>query len=463
MKSHYFRIAHLLLRPLGLLSALLGVLALAGYALDAEALYRPINGGPATNPLTAMTVLALGTALAVRGRWRQVMFGPLLILALIGLGCRLADGMIGTHLSGMVTPFGATIARQLATGESNAMGLNTAAMLTLIALSVLFSQQRRPVMSQLLAFLGLAVPMVSLTGYAYGILHFYGQMSLMTASLGIMLSTAALCASAHRGVLRAILGPYIGSRIARAQVLLGYIVPFLFGFLLMRVVALGAGENLFGLFVVATSWFIVLLVVVSAVIQEKVDWRRRIAERALNFAAANDPLTSLSNRRKFFDVGRREWQRIHRNSGRLAVLMIDVDHFKRINDTAGHATGDRVLVALAKQLAASVRAVDLPARIGGEEFVVLLPDTTVEGAQVVAEQFRKRIEAMVLDPWPEQLGRVTVSIGCAGSQGKTSLDEALTAADAALYRAKNGGRNQTLVEALPAMAVDDQPNLRLSR
>jgi diguanylate cyclase (GGDEF)-like protein len=440
----YARVVRKLGRPLGLVCVAVGLMTLFGYAIDAEILFRPLKGGPATNPLTSLTILALGSAVLIEGSRHRAWAAPFIAVATLTTGFRLIDGWFSTGFARVLTPFPGRIEAQIAAGQANSMGINTAIMLFLISLSLVLYARRKPVPSQLLAFLALAPPMISLTGYAYGLNQFYGQMSLITTSLGIMLGLSALSLSTHRGVLWAILTPHIGGRIARLQVLFGYLVPLGFGFLLLRSAPFASGENPLGLFIVATSWFIIGLAAVSAVAQESSDRHRRMVEGADHFAAAHDLLTHLPNRRKFFEIGRQEWARIQRNSGNLSILMIDIDHFKRINDTAGHAAGDRVLEAVAGRLANSVRAVDCPTRLGGEEFAVLLPDTLPEGATIVAERIRRQIETLKFDGGPELVGPVTVSIGCASSRGKQTLEEVLSAADGALYEAKGGGRNRTV-------------------
>ena len=161
--------------------------------------------------------------------------------------------------------------------------------------------------------------------------------------------------------------------------------------------------------------------------------------------ATTDPLTHLKNRRAFDDIGERYFALAKRHRHDLAMVMLDVDHLKQINDKYGHAAGDRVLVNIAQTLTRSTRAGDTPARVGGEEFAVLLPNTNRTGATLLAERIRQALES---SPFRLTSGamRVTASIGVAsfGGDAPVSLDQLIEYADNRLYQAKQGGRNRTV-------------------
>jgi diguanylate cyclase (GGDEF)-like protein len=172
---------------------------------------------------------------------------------------------------------------------------------------------------------------------------------------------------------------------------------------------------------------------------------RKLAEarRQLETQAITDSLTGLYNRRQILQRFHEECERTQRGSLGLSCIMLDVDHFKRINDTFGHLQGDEVLKAIAAQTRASLRAYDVIGRFGGEEFIALLPDTSLAAAHPVAERLRLAIQAMPPlqtakgEPWP-----ITVSLGltqwCSGDTAETFIHRA----DEALYRAKASGRNR---------------------
>jgi diguanylate cyclase (GGDEF)-like protein/PAS domain S-box-containing protein len=171
-------------------------------------------------------------------------------------------------------------------------------------------------------------------------------------------------------------------------------------------------------------------------------------EADLRRMSATDFLTGLPNRRHFFDRLDQELARIHRlEEHRASLLMLDADHFKRVNDNFGHATGDKVLRHLAALMQKDLRKVDTPGRVGGEEFAIILPGTDLASAQIFAERLRKRIASSPI-VHENNVIPLTVSIGVAGIKtDDTNADEAFARVDRALYRAKEGGRNIVEVES----------------
>lgn len=173
----------------------------------------------------------------------------------------------------------------------------------------------------------------------------------------------------------------------------------------------------------------------------------------LRDAATKDFLTGIFNRRAFEEIARQELQRWQRGRDPLSLLMIDADHFKRVNDTYGHGTGDDVLRALARAVTDQVRELDVVARLGGEEFVVLLPSTDAIGGRAIAERIRTSIEALRVTAADGSKVRFTVSVGVAeATREATSIELLLQRADDALYEAKRRGRNRSVVGHAPDAA-----------
>lgn len=173
-----------------------------------------------------------------------------------------------------------------------------------------------------------------------------------------------------------------------------------------------------------------------------------------------DALTELANRRQFEDVYKRTSLEAGRSGKPLSLLVVDADHFKRFNDRYGHAVGDEVLKGLARCLLASVhRPSDLVCRVGGEEFVLLLPDTDAAGAVKVAEEVHAQVAALTVGSSGIGAGKVTVSIGSA--TGITDAGDLYQRADRALYEAKAGGRNQTRIASSQRANYVDKPTFRI--
>lgn len=181
--------------------------------------------------------------------------------------------------------------------------------------------------------------------------------------------------------------------------------------------------------------------------------RTQALERAnaeLAHLSQTDPLTQLLNRRGLEPRLQQALVLTHRHRGALCLLLIDIDHFKRVNDLHGHTVGDRVLLALADQLRSGFRAADIVARLGGEEFLVVLTDNGTHRAQRIAQAL---VDSVAQRDFPE-VKRVTLSIGVAGTDAVGFDAEALIhAADQALYEAKRGGRNRVACFPLPAGPV----------
>jgi diguanylate cyclase (GGDEF)-like protein/PAS domain S-box-containing protein len=177
------------------------------------------------------------------------------------------------------------------------------------------------------------------------------------------------------------------------------------------------------------------LIGLSTDITEVVRLREKLREQAIR-----DALTGLFNRRHFNELAEKELARSRRHGHPTAMVMLDIDHFKRINDGHGHPAGDAVLQRVGELLRAQVRQEDTAARIGGEEFALLLPRTEAAQAGVLAERIRCAVrEAEDLLP---DAARVTISLGVAVSSGEMKLEALYAAADAQLYRAKQGGRDR---------------------
>jgi diguanylate cyclase (GGDEF)-like protein len=170
----------------------------------------------------------------------------------------------------------------------------------------------------------------------------------------------------------------------------------------------------------------------------------------LRSQSIRDPLTGVFNRRYMEEAFTHELYRAARHAHPVGVIMLDVDHFKAINDAHGHAYGDSLLKALAGYLKKCLRGEDILCRYGGEEFTIILPDTTLENALSLAERLRSEIQAIELEPGSPPLEPIRISLGVAAfPEHGRNAEELLKSADWALYQAKKRGRDQVITADLP--------------
>ena len=202
------------------------------------------------------------------------------------------------------------------------------------------------------------------------------------------------------------------------------------------------------------SGLLVLSILLLRWLPEAIGERRSAEEHSAHLSrmASIDGMTGLFNRSHFLIQAESEFERTQRYHHPLSVLMLDIDYFKSINDRYGHDIGDRVIVEIANILRYMAREADLAARMGGEEFVVMLPETGIADAANLGERLRAAIAATPIQATGGLLS-LTVSIGVGGSDGNATVGEMLKQADLALSRAKSEGRNRTCLCDSPLRPV----------
>jgi diguanylate cyclase (GGDEF)-like protein len=168
------------------------------------------------------------------------------------------------------------------------------------------------------------------------------------------------------------------------------------------------------------------------------------ANQKLRIMSRTDELTGLPNRRDMHDSIENEISRVSRSHKPFCFIFIDIDHFKKINDTYGHSCGDVVLKSVSQTIRDMLRNYDIVARYGGEEFLVLLPETDLEGATIVAERFRQQVEGLSIK-YADYIISVTITLGVSQYDGRLGADRSIQMADKALYEGKETGRNKVVV------------------
>jgi diguanylate cyclase (GGDEF)-like protein len=334
------------------------------------------------------------------------------------------------------------------------MGGNTAISLFLINFGALM-RHRVPTLSIVMILAGLVLPSISALGYSYVHHGYYGQMSLATTLIIMTLGGAELLLFVRSALLRPFLTTSSWGRMARLQLLFVVGGTWLIGIVIDRSGYEGGVEAVVG----GVIWLFLVTMLVTGPLFERVDRDRRALERELRRKANFDPLTGLWNRRavhdmQMFNVADDSDHRVS-VSDHIGVIMADVDMFKRINDMAGHDEGDRVLCDISRVLRERVRGLDVVARWGGEEFLVLLPDVSIEKTMEIAQILRVAVATSVSWPNVGQNEPVTLSIGVTAmnEQAGKTLEMALQDADHALYAAKSLGRNRVVLYGnIPSLA-----------
>lgn len=419
-------------------AAAAALIGLISHLLYLPLLYRPLPSGSAMHPVTALAVLLLCLS-----NWLDDSGGRKRI-ALVA-----AVGVVAITVARLVQPqpalplFSFEILEATRWGALERLvsfGANSAAGLLACALATLLLQRRRPGTAQVLALLALVPALVSVTGYAFQLSDFHGEMSPLTTVAMLAIASAIVGRTARHGAIRALLSPSHTGRIMRILLsTLAGVLP-VFGLIVPRIV-LGPGvTKLLAVNLVIEFALLVTVVLALTATLERQDSRTRRAARSMRRENQIDPLTGVGNRRA---LNARQRQ-LDRTTEPVGVLAIDIDHFKDINDDFGHATGDSVLLELAELLRGLIRATDLVTRTGGEEFVVLLPSAKLANAVSLGETLRHQVAEHPFKALDGTGRNITVSVGCAARLGIGTLELVLDRADRALYAAKSAGRNRVL-------------------
>ncbi|WP_334064278.1 GGDEF domain-containing protein [Limimaricola cinnabarinus] len=432
---------------LSLAAGALCLLAFAGYVFDLRALYLPVAEGGGTHPLTALAALVLALARMARGglAGRGLAAFVLLLLAL-----RAGELLWPATPLPIGQWFGA-LSLSPTTHPGTMTGLNSLIALAGIATALLVGRRSALGMAALAAAAGVCG--VVIIAYSYALEPNAGGMSPVTTLITLLLVLATVGRHMNPLALRLLMAESSVSRMLRLQLGLA-LGGFWIGGLLLLQLQPGQWTT------VAPLFTTVMLVLAAAGLMSTVamlagtENARQLQQAALERLSVTDALTGLANRRACDVFAQRVVPAAEREGTGLAVVLIDIDKFKVVNDRFGHAAGDRLLSEVGHLLPRWLRRSDLAARWGGEEFLLILGTTRLTGAIALSERVRGCFEKRL--SLPDGSGPVTVSIGCAELlPGETTIDAAISRADAALYRAKAAGRNR--VEPRPPEPLPAPP------
>jgi diguanylate cyclase (GGDEF)-like protein len=438
--SHIF--LHWSAVAIGVAAAIVGLLVIVGGWVAGVDVIRSLLPGLATMKVnTALGIVLLGSALALwetpatrrAGKAAAAIAGSIGAVTLLEYVAGWNLGIDQLLFQDRDTPAALFPGR-----PASATALN----LALLGAALLSTNSRTGrALKSCAALLALLISWLALSGYLFGAdsvyrITPYNSMALHTAVICLFLSVGVLATRPLCWPTWVLLDRGIGGVVSRWLLPAAFFAPPLLGWIVRRGELLGSYTSSFGLAMYALASFagsaalILLLAHRIAVLESD-----RNAAREL---ALHDPLTGLANRRCFDAFLQEAFMLARRHHRPLSLLVLDVDSFKGYNDTFGHPAGDELLATLARDLEALGRASDLVARIGGEEFAIVLPETDLVGARMLAERARAGIERSSSFRCP-----VTISVGVASLDEKSPDPFAfLQHCDAQLYRAKHGGRNR---------------------
>ncbi len=414
---------------------LIGVAALLGYAIDVRFLWRVIDGAPAIRPVSAAGIFAVGLAILLARPWRT---GNASLLLALPVGLIGVLGLAGSRFAWSLRLF----ARAAETPGAGRMAPDTSITLLLLAAAIVLLRFRNVAAAQNVAAAAAMVPYTAGIAYLYGIPGFSGWMSFPTMLGSFACAAAILLRTAHRDPLRALLSPHRAGRMARLQMMILCGCSLAIGSIAVLASPVLARPAL--AFESASVGLATLLVIAfSAIAYERVERGRRRADAALLSAATHDHLTGLLNRRGFFSAGREALRRQKQEGADAGILLLDIDHFKTINDSYGQQAGDAFLQQLAAEIAGMAGRADVIGRLGSNEFALILPGAEAAQYRAVAEALRRAVAEMDIggsrnvNPMTASAGISTAGLG--GHQLEVSLGQA----GLALFLAKSEGRNRS--------------------
>lgn len=450
----------------GIAAALIGATAMTGWVLGADVLKSVVPGLITMKANTALVFMLLGASLfaTAAGAERYKSFVRVATLIAFTLAAAVFSQYVHGHDLGVDLLLFYEPPGTAGTVHPGRMASNTSLCFLLVGVGLLLADTRygAAVTPAVGVVVGVAA-LLALVGYFTGLTNLYGfakqtQMAVPTAVGILLLGFGLLACRPDRGPMRLLASDGDGGTLVRR------IVPaIVLGMLLLTILRLGGQAA--GLYGTATgAWLLASAVIVLLVpIVWRVGWsiehadaERRVLAKELKRLSERDPLTGLFNRRRLHEELVRQLAILHRHERPFGVLMVDLDRFKEVNDTAGHATGDALLVEVAHALQRELRTADYVARVGGDEFVVLLPEVKPGAVEAVADKLLRSLREIRVTSGDSTLTpRASIGgITCLPPGDRTwTPDSVLHAADLELYTVKANGRggasHRDLVSATP--------------
>jgi diguanylate cyclase (GGDEF)-like protein len=429
-------------------------ISLAGWILRIPVLTSIVPGLVSMKANTALAFLMLSGALcaAAEGRWPG--WQRWLPVAAVVL----SSSTLFEYVSGISLGIDQALFRDpVSSSHPGRMAAITSVNFLLLAAALLTpSSKRGNYIKEGLALLLTLSSTLAIVGYIYGVPAFYGAlgnsstaMALHTGASFLVLAIGFLLIPRQEGFVHVLRGPSIAAMAARYMLLPATLVPVVLGGLFIRSRwNLGHPHLVMALSVVSDIVLLVALIWLFALMIRRIERERALIQHQ----AETDQLTGIYNRRHFESSLDQEIERARRYGAPLSLLMIDVDNFKLLNDHYGHLVGDRLLYQLTRECESCLRASDVFCRYGGDEFVIIAPETTGQAAMALARRMRQNIDAMGLDGSP---GTVAISIGIAvWEESFKTKDDIIAATDSALYQAKSAGRGRECLYSPKSQLAD---------